>query len=91
VEAIGILTSSRKVGDWSSRRLVEHWEDRVDLFDIGEQPLPFWDPGVWKGEDKWKEKWSPIAACLQQADALVFITPEWSGMATPAIKNFLLL
>ena len=84
-------SNSRKLGDWISGRLEERWQDDISLFDLGEQPLPFWDPGVWKGEEKWKTAWSPIAASLQQADALVFITPEWSGMATPAIKNFLLL
>lgn len=25
------------------------------------------------------------------SDAFIFITPEWHGMATPALKNFLLL
>jgi NAD(P)H-dependent FMN reductase len=84
-------SNTRKIGDWLSARLQELWGDEVSLFDLGEQPLPFWDTGVWKEEDKWQEAWTPIATTLQEADALVFITPEWAGMATPAIKNFLML
>lgn len=28
---------------------------------------------------------------LKHSDAVILITPEWHGMATPALKNFLLL
>jgi azobenzene reductase len=84
-------SNTRKIGDWLSSRLQELWADEVSLFDLGEQPLPFWDPGVWKGEEKWQKAWRPIATTLQEAQALICITPEWAGMATPAIKNFLLL
>jgi len=84
-------SQSRKVGNWLADRLKMLWSDEVSLFDLGEQALPLWDTGVWKKDEKWTAAWSPIAGVLEQADALVFITPEWSGMATPAIKNFLLL
>lgn len=36
------------------------------------------------------EIWQPISRELNAADALVVISPEWSGMATPGVKNFLL-
>jgi multimeric flavodoxin WrbA len=36
------------------------------------------------------EIWDPISRELRAADALVIVSPEWSGMATPGVKNFLL-
>ncbi|MBD2781412.1 NAD(P)H-dependent oxidoreductase [Xenorhabdus sp. 42] len=34
--------------------------------------------------------WRPISRDLIKSDAFIFITPEWHGMVTPALKNFLL-
>jgi multimeric flavodoxin WrbA len=61
------------------------------LISLANNPLPLWDEGVWAGSDTWSEKWSPIAAQLQQSDGLVVVSPEWSGMVPPGLKNFLLL
>jgi NAD(P)H-dependent FMN reductase len=59
----------------------------VHLCSLGGNPLPLWDEATGGAPD---ELWDPISAGLKAADALVIITPEWSGMATPAVKNFLL-
>ncbi|MGX9419388.1 NAD(P)H-dependent oxidoreductase [Vibrio sp. RC27] len=59
----------------------------MDLFDLN---LPFWNEGVWQDTDEWKP-WKEISQQLSVSDAFVFITPEWHGMATPALKNFLML
>ncbi|MEL7291167.1 MAG: NAD(P)H-dependent oxidoreductase [Pseudomonadota bacterium] len=64
--------------------------DQVEVLDLYELNLPFWNEGVWQGSEEW-DVWTPIAQTLKQSDAFVFITPEWHGMATPALKNFLLL
>jgi len=52
--------------------------------------LPFWD-----GNDESKSApgcaWPLISEELTTADALVLITPEWDGMVTPILKNFLLM
>jgi NAD(P)H-dependent FMN reductase len=50
-------------------------------------PLPLWDETSGGAPD---EIWEPISRDLQAADALIVISPEWSGMATPGVKNFLL-
>ena len=67
----------------------EHFKTQtvLDLHQIG---LPFWNEGVWEGSAEW-DGWKNIAATLNDADAFIFITPEWHGMATPALKNFLML
>ncbi len=64
--------------------------DTVNVLDLYELNLPFWNEGVWQNTEEWQQ-WTPIADLLKQSDAVVLITPEWHGMATPVLKNFLLL
>jgi NAD(P)H-dependent FMN reductase len=59
----------------------------VFLFSLSGNPLPLWDEVTGGAPD---ELWDPISRELKAADALVVVTPEWSGMATPGVKNFLL-
>jgi NAD(P)H-dependent FMN reductase len=63
----------------------------VFLLDLAANPLPLWDEDFWDGAERWQAVWGPIADELRAADGLVFITPEWGGMAPAALKNFLLL
>ncbi|WP_299798483.1 NAD(P)H-dependent oxidoreductase [uncultured Shewanella sp.] len=52
--------------------------------------LPLWD-----GEPQTKaaegNPWTMISHKVRRADALILITPEWGGMASPLLKNFLLM
>ncbi len=57
------------------------------LYSLSGNPLPLWDEASGGAPD---ELWDPISRELQAADALVVVTPEWGGMATPGVKNFLL-
>ena len=65
----------------------EHPGAETHLFSLSGNPLPLWDEAVGGAPDT---VWDPISAELQAADALVVLTPEWGGMATPGVKNFLL-
>lgn len=67
----------------------EHFET-TNILDLHQLNLPFWNEGVWQQSEQWQQ-WTPISEMLKQSDAVIFITPEWHGMATPALKNFLLL
>ena len=53
------------------------------------------DLGYWDGESVSKQKingaWEMINDKLSFADAFVLVTPEWGGMASPLLKNFLLM
>ncbi|KGK42736.1 reductase [Nitrincola sp. A-D6] len=71
-------------------QLAETHFDQVQVYDLHELNLPLWNEGVWNGSEEW-QPWREIAKELQTADAFIFITPEWHGMATPALKNFLML
>lgn len=61
------------------------------VLELGKHPLPLWDQGMWGNTEKWQKAWQPIAKQLQNADALIVISPEWSGMVPAALKNFFLL
>lgn len=51
------------------------------VIDLGLAPLPLWPAKDEHGI------WADHAALLREADALVVLTPEWHGMACPALKN----
>ena len=79
---------SLKVANYvKSVLLREHAGAEVHLYSLGGNPLPLWDEASGGAPDA---LWVPISAELKAADALVIISPEWSGMATPGVKNFLL-
>ncbi len=61
--------------------------DPIDLLDLGQNPLPLWDEGVWQGEEKWRQILTPLRERMQAADAYVLVSPEYNGMASPALKN----
>ncbi|NCN28450.1 NAD(P)H-dependent oxidoreductase [bacterium] len=64
---------------------------QTDFLDLAGNPIPLWDEGLWSGDETWTKLWNPIKKRLEAADALVVVTPEWAGMSTPGIRNFLLL
>ena len=85
-------SQSRKVADFMAERMIQMGQEiKPWLLDLAEANFPMWDEGVWSGEEKWKKIWSPVAQELSSCDGFVVISPEWSGMATPALKNFFLL
>jgi NAD(P)H-dependent FMN reductase len=62
----------------------------VEHIELCTQPLPFWD-----GDDETKfnepSNWAILSEKLKVADALILITPEWGGTASPLLKNFLMM
>lgn len=64
--------------------------DEVNLVDLQRYNLPFWD-----GDDRSKyiegSTWPLLEQMVRKADGLVLVTPEWDGMATPLLKNFLMM
>lgn len=82
---------SRKVSDWIADRLTALWQDDVCVVDLSVESIPLWDEDVWKNTAPWQEAFGHIADRLKESDALVAVSPEWAGMASPGIKNFFLL
>lgn len=82
-------SQSLNVANYLKKNAANHFEE-IQVFDLHELNLPLWNEGVWSGSEEWKP-WRKVAEQLTDSDAFIFITPEWHGMATPALKNFLLL
>ncbi|WXL23969.1 NAD(P)H-dependent oxidoreductase [Ectopseudomonas mendocina] len=77
-------SQSGKVARFLRQRLIEQGHTSAELshvIDLGMAPLP-----LWPAEDT--GPWSLYSQQLKDADAVVIISPEWNGMASPAIKNF---
>ncbi|WP_460372012.1 NADPH-dependent FMN reductase [Pseudomonas sp. Tul1A2] len=58
--------------------------DSSELIDLASSPLPLWP------EEDTQKAWSVQQSTLKKATALIVISPEWNGMACPALKNFFL-
>jgi NAD(P)H-dependent FMN reductase len=65
----------------------------VDLINLAGNPFPFWDESIWAvGVEKWSGGvFKEASEKLKSASAAIFVTPEWSGMVPPGLKNFFLL
>jgi NAD(P)H-dependent FMN reductase len=85
------ISNSSKVGSLVSELLLTQNPDLViSTIDLGKNPLPMWDEKVWKDDPTWNEILKPHREILNTTDGLVIISPEYSGMASPALKNFFL-
>lgn len=56
-------------------------EDDVRVHDLASHPLPLWDNT--QGSEILRD-----ADFITRCDALILISPDWHGMATPALKNW---
>ena len=74
---------SRRVADYLAGRL-QHLGAETDLIDLATTPLPLWPA------ESADNPWPGMATILRAAQAVVVITPEWHGMACPAVKNLFL-
>jgi NAD(P)H-dependent FMN reductase len=81
-------SQSNKVARYLAETITDF--DSVDHIDLHQQNLPMWD-----GEDATKfdlpSDWKIISKQLMKADAIILITPEWGGTASPLLKNFLMM
>jgi azobenzene reductase len=72
------------------QKMIQTKGGEAKITDLAHGSLPLWDERVWEGNADFKKVWDPIASDLRAADSLVVISPEYSGMAAPALKNFFL-
>lgn len=83
-------SASLRCARFMERQALSAGFEHSDILDLGQTPLPLWDPelrtheGHWSGMPALRER-------VQAAHAVILVTPEWHGMATPAAKNFLML
>lgn len=56
---------------------------------LDKNPLDFWTEKTLRSQEQ-DDTWNELSLLLKESDGFVFITPDWNGMATPALKNFFL-
>ncbi len=81
-------SQSAKVAKYMSSAATGYSE--VSHIELCRFDLPFWD-GEPESKSTEGSPWTMISHKVRRADALILITPEWGGMASPLLKNFLLM
>jgi NAD(P)H-dependent FMN reductase len=81
-------SQSAKVAQYINESVLGY--EKVEHIELCKYKLPLWD-GEQESKQSRQSDWSTIKKKIHQADALILITPEWSGMASPLLKNFLLM
>ena len=91
-----VLISASQRTQSQSAKVAEYLANNSGQFssvrhiELCKQRLPMWD-----GEEMSKQQddsdWLAINAQLQAMDALILITPEWGGTASPLLKNLLMM
>ncbi|MBD2786047.1 NAD(P)H-dependent oxidoreductase [Xenorhabdus sp. DI] len=80
---------SQRVACYLQKLSYEHGFTDITLLDLSKAELPLHD-GYTTDISAESHPWQAIAPYLRESEAFILVTPEWHGMATPALKNFLL-
>ncbi|OTA15733.1 reductase [Xenorhabdus vietnamensis] len=80
---------SQRVACYLQKLSSKHGFTDIELLDLANTELPLHD-GFTTDISAESHPWQAIAQLLRESEAFIFVTPEWHGMATPALKNFLL-
>ncbi|MBC8953632.1 NADPH-dependent FMN reductase [Xenorhabdus sp. PB62.4] len=80
---------SQRVARYLQKLSSEHGFTEIQNLDLSNVELPLHD-GFTTDISAESHPWQAIARHLRDSEVFIFVTPEWHGMATPALKNFLL-
>jgi len=75
-----INSQSNKVAQYMAETIVGF--ESINHIELCRQKLPLWD-GEQSSKNSTDSDWLNINEQIIKADALILITPEWSGMASP--------
>ena len=64
---------------------------QCQLVDLAQLQLPMWHEELWQTESDSAKIVAPFQQAVTEADALVWVVPEYAGMATPIAKNAMLM
>ena len=83
-------SGSLKVSNFLEK-LIQKDNHETYILNLGTAKIPLWEEVIWDGDEEWKKLWTPYSEEIKSCDAVVIVSPEYGGMASPAIKNFFLL
>lgn len=78
-------SQSRNVAEYLTKRLTAVGVENT-IIDLYESKLPLFDASE---TGPWTTLWNDISAVLEQSDGFIFISPEWDGMFSVGLHNFL--
>lgn len=78
-------SQSLKVAKWFESKL-KNLDHQVSILDLHEVNLPLAHEDIWSEIDN-DETAKLVRDQLEKADGFIMVTPEWNGMAGPALKN----
>ena len=81
-------SQSAKVANYIAENSAQF--SQINHIELCKQQLPMWDGEESTKADE-KSDWLEINAQLTSADALILVTPEWGGTASPLLKNLLMM
>ena len=81
-------SQSAKVAEYLANSSTQF--SKVRHIELCKQRLPLWD-GEESSKTNDNNDWLALNSQLQTMDALILITPEWGGTASPLLKNLLMM
>lgn len=86
------VSESERVSNFILKLFSQHQNATADILSLGGNKFPLWDEEIYEpGNARWDKVWTPVSQQLRATDGFVVVTPEWSGMVPPGLKNFFLL
>lgn len=82
-------SQTEKVTQWLADALTKRGHT-TELISLADNPFPLWDASFWNESSDLYQQLNPVLQKFHEADGFVIATPEWNGMAAPALKNFFL-
>lgn len=80
-------SQSAKIAGVIAHRLAQQGASSVKSLDLAASPLPLLGSNASENEQEGLDR---VASDTRDANAYVFVTPEWHGMAPAALKNYFL-
>jgi NAD(P)H-dependent FMN reductase len=80
--------NSHRVSLHLLERLNSEPNSKAELIDLAEANLPIMTD-LWDKHPEHTEAFTKLANTLQKSDAFIWVSPEYNGSYTPALKNFI--
>jgi NAD(P)H-dependent FMN reductase len=80
--------NSHRVSLHLLERLNQKPNSRATIIDLAEANLPVMTD-LWDKHPQHNETFTQLAELLHQSDAFIWVSPEYNGSYTPALKNFI--
>jgi azobenzene reductase len=83
---------SYRISQWVQARLKTTQPDlETELIDLRKVDMSFIPDEYWAGKSEKAKAMAEEYKKIDQSDAVIIVTPEWGGAASPVLKHFILM